>query len=264
MKFNSNKREKMDKQKESTKIRIGIKILFWSIFLAFFIYSFQTIMDFEGITNPRRQESFFRILIAFSNPNFSDGKANRDLAVLTLDTIQTAFLATTIGAIFSMSLTFLSARPSSFWGRGFNILLQVILSAVRAVHPLLITFPLIILFGIGPTAGVLALTIFSIAILSRNFSEYAQKHSSLTWSTLFKVHFLGLSFKHLPVNILIATILGFVGGGGIGFLLQQNINLLNYDDASAAILVFIVVIGSIDLLSRAVWHKIENNTKKTN
>jgi phosphonate transport system permease protein len=135
--------------------------------------------------------------------------------------------------------------------------LQPILSIVRSVHPLIITIPAIIVVGIGPTAGVLALTLFSTAALIGVFSEYTQQHTSLNWSLLFKAHFPSLAFKHLPINILIATILGFMGGGGIGFLLQQNLNLLNYGDASVAIVACIIVIGGIDLISRAIWRKIQ-------
>ena len=254
----------MDKQKDVTKIKNGIMILFWLIFLAFFIYSFQTIIDFEGITNPRRQESIIRVFTALSKPNFLEGETSRQVAEKMWETIQIAFLATTISAIIAIPFAFFSARPSSFWGHGFNILLQPVLSAVRAVHPLIISIPAIVFAGIGPTAGVLALTLFSTAVLIGNYSEYAQQHTSLNWGILFKVHFPGLAFKHLPVNILIATVLGFTGGGGIGFLLMQHLNLLYYGDASVAILACIIVIGSIDLLSRAVWRKIQSNTEFTN
>jgi phosphonate transport system permease protein len=248
----------MGKQKEGTNIKNGIKILFWLIFLAFFVYSFQTIMDFEGITNPRRQESLIRMLTALAKPNLFEGEASRQAVEQIWETVQIAFLATTISAIFAIPFTFFSARPSSFWGHGFNILLQPLLSAVRSVHPLIIAIPAIVFVGIGPTVGVLALTLFSTAVLIGIFSDYAQQHTFLNWSILFKVHFPGLAFRYFPVNILIATVLGFMGGGGIGFLLQQNINLLNYDDASVAILACIIVVGSFDLLSRAIWRKIQN------
>ena len=254
----------MDKLKENTKIRNGIKILFWLIFSAFFLYSFQNIIDFEEIKNSHRQESFIRVLTALSKPNFLEGETNREVAEKMWETVQIAFLATTVSAVPSIPFTFFSARPSSFWGRGFNILLQPILSAVRAVHPLIFTIPAITFAGIGPTAGVLALTLFSTAVLIGNFSEYAQQHTPLNWGILFKTHFPGLALKHLPINILIATVLGFMGGGGIGFRLQQDINLLNYGDASVAILACIIVIGSIDLLSRAIWRKIQINAEVTN
>lgn len=247
----------MDKQQGVARIRNTMMILCWFVFLAFFAYSFQAIIDFEAFSHPRRQESFVRILTALSKPNFFEGETSREVAAEMWETIQIGFLATTLSAIFAAPLTFFTARPSSFWGRVLNILLQPILSAIRAVHPLIITIPAIVLAGIGPTAGVLALTLFSTAVLIGNFTAYAQEHNSLSWLTLFKVHFPGLALKHLPVNILIATVLGFAGGGGIGFLLQMQINLLSYRDASVAILACIIAIGSLDLLARVVWHKIQ-------
>jgi len=49
-----------------------------------------------------------------------------------------------------------------------------------------------------------------------------------------------------------STIIGFAGGGGIGFLLQQNINLLQYRQASVQMLAIAVVVASLDYLSAAI------------
>jgi phosphonate transport system permease protein len=241
----------------------GIKILFWLAFGVFFVYSFQTIMDFEAVTNPRRHESLIRVLTALSKPNFFDGDISHNVAAKMWETVQIAFLATTLSAIFAIPFTLFSARPSSFLGRGFNILLQPVLSAVRAVHPLIAIFPIIILTSLGPTAGVLTITIFSTAVLIGIFSEYAQGNISLDWTTLCTIHFPGLALKHLPVNTLISSVLGFMGGGGIGFLLQQDLSLLSYPDASVSVLACIIVIGGMDLLSRAVWRKIQTTAQST-
>lgn len=173
------------------------------------------------------------------------------------ETIQIAFLATVMSAIFAIPFTFLCVRASSSWGYGFRFLLQPVLAAIRSIHPLIMVFPAVVLAGIGPTAGVLAITLFSTAILITDFSDYAQQHTSLNWHTLLKVHFPSLAFKRFPANVAIASIIGFLGGGGIGFLLQQWFSLLDYRDASVAILAIIFSIGSLDLLSRAVWLKIQ-------
>jgi phosphonate transport system permease protein len=194
-----------------------------------------------------------------SRPDFSNEKATRLVAVEMWETVQMAFLATTISAVTAIIFTFFSARPASAWGRGASNLLQIMLSVVRAVHPLLTTIPVIILVGIGPTAGVLALTLFSTATFIADYSEYTQQHASLSWPILLNVHFPALAFKHYHVNIVIATVLGFMGGGGIGFSLLQNINLLNYSDAGIAIFACIITIGSFDLLGRVVWYKIQRN-----
>lgn len=174
-----------------------------------------------------------------------------------IETVFLAFLATALSTIFAIPFTLLSTQASSGWGRGLNILLQPILAAVRAVHPLITVIFAVIISGIGPTAGVLALTLFSTAVLIDKFSEYARELPSVRWHSMLTTYFPGIAFRHFPTNLAIATVLGFVGGGGIGFLLQQDINLLNYRAASVSLLAITLTIGSLDLLSRAVWHKIQ-------
>ena len=111
--------------------------------------------------------------------------------------------------------------------------------------------------GLGAAAGTLALTLFSTAILFGKYSEYAGLYVNLGWPELLKIQFPGLAFRHLSTNMTIATVIGYIGGGGIGFILQQNINLLNFRAASVQILAIIIIIASLDLLSRVVWRKIQ-------
>jgi len=250
----------MDKQTQRmARVKNGGRILIWLGLLIFFIYSYQAIIDLEGIGHPGRQKAVNRILTALSKPNLFESETGQRTAGEMWETIQIAFLATSSSAIVAIPFTFFTARASSYWGRGLNILLQPILAAVRSVHPLITVTLAIVLAGLGPTAGVLALTLFSTAVLIGKFSEYAQQHTSLSWPALLKVHFPGLAFRHFPTNIVIATVLGFMGGGGIGFSLQQQINLLNYGDAGVSILAMIIAIGSLDLLSRTVWYKIQSS-----
>ncbi len=54
------------------------------------------------------------------------------------------------------------------------------------------------------------------------------------------------------INVRFSTIIGFAGGGGIGFLLQQNIRLLDYRSASAAMLAIAIVVSSMDYISSAI------------
>lgn len=247
----------------------GWKILIWVGLIFFFVYSYQTIIDLEDVINPRRQQTLIRMATELAQPNIFEyenepNKTIQDLSETSYlttekmwETVQIAFLATVTSAVFAIPFAFLSVRLSSPWGRGFNFLLQPLLAIVRSLHPLITVIPAIVLVGIGPTAGMLALTLFTTAVLISDFVEYAQQHTSLNWTILLKIHFPGLAFRRFPVNLVIATIIGFMGGGGIGFLLQQSFSLLNYRDASVAILAIIFSIGSLDLLSRAVWQKIQ-------
>jgi len=179
--------------------------------------------------------------------------------VKMLETIQIAFLATVIGALIAILFTFFSARPSSWWGHAVNFLLQPLFAMIRSLHPLITIFVVVALAGLGSNAGVLTITLFSTAVLFAKFTDYAEENNTIEWPTLLTVYFPGIAFKHIPSNIVIATIIGFMGGGGIGFLLQQNFSLLNYKDASVSLLAIIVTISSLDLLSRAVWRNIQRH-----
>ena len=61
--------------------------------------------------------------------------------------------------------------------------------------------------------------------------------------------FISYTMYRWDINVRMSTIIGFVGGGGIGFLLQQNINLLNYRAAAAQMLAIAVVVAAMDYIS---------------
>ncbi len=183
-----------------------------------------------------------------------------DNALATVDklweTIQMGFLATAFSAIFATIFSFFLFRTWSGKFRIINFLLQPIFAAIRSIHPIIISIMAVIIVGIGSMAGVLALTFFFTAMLTAKYIEAMQENSDLGMSTLLSVYFPVIAFKELPVIMTVATIIGFVGGGGIGFLLSQNINLLDYRAVSTQLIVIILVVGSLDLLSKYVWRKI--------
>ena len=68
--------------------------------------------------------------------------------------------------------------------------------------------------------------------------------------------FLALTFYRWDINVRMSTIIGFVGGGGIGFLLQQWINLLKYNQAGTALLAIALVVITLDIASAKIREKI--------
>jgi len=68
--------------------------------------------------------------------------------------------------------------------------------------------------------------------------------------------YISFTLYRWDINVRMSTIIGFVGGGGIGFLLQQNINLLNYRAASAQMLAIAIVVASMDYLSAKLREKV--------
>ena len=128
--------------------------------------------------------------------------------------------------------------------------------------------------GIGPFAGVLALTVHSIAALGKLYSEAiesidegpieavtatgANRMQVIMYAVVPQIvpQFLAFTIYRWDINVRMSTIIGFVGGGGIGFLLQQWINLLQYRNAAVAVWAIAIVVATLDYISAKVREKI--------
>jgi phosphonate transport system permease protein len=125
----------------------------------------------------------------------------------------------------------------------------------------------VIWVGIGPFAGTLALALHTVASLAKLYSEQVESISAgpieaiqATGATRLQTiiyavfpqiipPYISFTMYRWDINVRMSTIIGFAGGGGIGFLLQQNINLLNYRAASMQMLAIAVVVALMDYLS---------------
>lgn len=192
-------------------------------------------------------------------------------------TIALALMATTFGAVFAIPVSFFAARnlmqinPLSmavYYGmRGF-------LNILRSIEPLIMAIVFVVWVGLGPFAGVLALTMHSIAALGKLYSEAIESIESgpieaitATGASRLEVIWYAVLPQVLPpftaftvyrwdINVRMSTIIGFVGGGGIGFLLQQWIRLTDFQSAGAAIWAIAVVVAALDYGSRKLRERI--------
>ncbi len=187
-----------------------------------------------------------------------------------VETVFLALMATTFAVLIAVPMSFLGARnimSSHPTNTVIYYFVRTIFNGLRSVEPLIMAILFAVWVGIGPFAGVLALTVHSIAALGKLFSEQVEnidvgpvEAATATGATpmqvvLFAVvpqifsQFLALSFYRWDINVRMSTIIGFVGGGGIGFLLQQWINLLQYNQAGTALLAIAAVIITLDMVS---------------
>jgi phosphonate transport system permease protein len=120
---------------------------------------------------------------------------------------------------------------------------------------------------LGPFAGSLALGLHTVASLTKLYSEQVESISTgpveavrATGATRLQTIVFGvvpqivapyISFTmyRWDINVRMSTIIGFVGGGGIGFLLQQNVGKLDYRAAAAQMLAIAIVVASMDFIS---------------
>jgi phosphonate ABC transporter permease subunit PhnE len=176
-----------------------------------------------------------------------------------------------IGAVLGGASGFLVGTRSNFGiGSVMYTVTRTILNALRSIEPLIMGLVFVIWVGIGPFAGVLALALHSIASLGKLYSEQiesidagpiealqstgANRLQTIMYAVVPQIipPYIAFTMYRWDINVRMSTIIGFVGGGGIGFLLQQQINLLRYRDAGVAVLAIAIVVSILDYASAAI------------
>jgi phosphonate transport system permease protein len=188
-------------------------------------------------------------------------------------TIFMALLATTIGTVIAAPISFLAARNITRHGWLGTATYSVVrggLNITRSYDALVLATVFALWVGFGAFAGVLALSVVTVASLGKLFSEAVESIDpgplealAATGANAVQVvdravlpqvipDFVSFIIYHWDINVRISTILGFVGGGGIGYYLSQRINVLEYRKAGTAIWAIVVVVWAMDFLSAEV------------
>jgi len=159
---------------------------------------------------------------------------------------------------------------------GFAIytIARSILNILRSIEPLIMGIVFVVWVSLGPFAGIMALTLHSIAALGKLFSEQVEGISegpieavTATGANRLQViryavipqiipPYTAFTLYRWDINVRMSTIIGFVGGGGIGFVLSQNIQQLRYRQASVMMLAIAVVVSTLDYVSSKVRSRI--------
>jgi phosphonate ABC transporter permease subunit PhnE len=148
------------------------------------------------------------------------------------------------------------------------------LNATRSIEPLMMGFVFVIWVGLGPFAGIMALILHSVADLGKLFSEQVENinegpREAITatgansvqtimyavWPQIVP-HYIAYIFYRWDINVRLSTIIGFVGGGGIGFVLNRFLNQLLYRQASVMVIAIAVVVTVLDNISSRIRRRI--------
>ncbi|MEJ8561106.1 phosphonate ABC transporter, permease protein PhnE [Yoonia sp. GPGPB17] len=189
------------------------------------------------------------------------------------ETLAIAFLGTVLGAVIAFPLSFLGAKNINrftFWRqtarRGYDV--------IRAFETLILALIFIRAFGLGPLAGILAITVSEIGTFSKLFSEAIENTSERPidgvkasgGSRLQQIRFgimpqvnpviLSILLYNFESNVRSGTILGIVGAGGIGFLLSDRISAYRWGEAWSIIFLIIAMVYVIDWLSGLVRQRL--------
>lgn len=200
---------------------------------------------------------------------------------LLLETVEISLAATTMAIILALPLSVAAMRPHGeefsrkvagcpMWVMRWTIyyLSRSILALFRGVPELMWALLFVVAVGLGPFPGVLALTAHSIGILGK---LYAEIFESVDWRLVEMGRVTGaselqvLAFVRFPVtlpvflsytlfrwecNMRSATVLGFVGAGGIGTRLMISMKLYMYQEVTTLILAIFLLVIAVELIGQ--------------
>jgi len=175
-----------------------------------------------------------------------------------------------------LGLLSLLVKPKQPFGIGSVIytISRSILNILRSIEPLIMAIVFVVWVSLGPFAGIMALTLHSIAALGKLFSEQiegidegpveavtatgANRLQMIAFAVVPQVipPFTAFALYRWDINVRMSTIIGFVGGGGIGFVLSQNIQQLRYRQAAVMMLAIAVVVILLDYASSSIRRRI--------
>lgn len=190
---------------------------------------------------------------------------------MLFETLLIAYLATLIGAAIAFAASF--AAPSNMSPNPkVRFVVRRGLELLRTVPEIVFALLFVIAFGLGPMAGVLALMLHTTGALGKLFSEVVENIDMrpvegirasggnglqvIRFAVLPQVtaNFASYGLLRFEINVRGASVMGFVGAGGIGQELLTSIRQFYYSDVSAILLLIIVTIFAIDLFTQRVRH----------
>jgi len=190
-----------------------------------------------------------------------------------LETFDIALLGTCVAIILSLPLAVLAAEnvtPS----RPVYVAARAIIAVTRAVPDLVWALLFVTAVGLGPFPGVLALSVHSIGMLGRLFAESIEdidmgpvQALAITGANPVQIvtqaivpgllpGLIGISLFRLDENVRSSLVLGFVGAGGIGFLILTAMNLFQYRQVATLLILTYVLVMVVERASTSIRSRI--------
>ena len=246
-------------------------IIYILLGLAALIYCWNiTEISLKSLIDPG--PTFLQILKDFTSIDLSADVINL-VSKQIIITILQAMLATFLGAIVALPFSFLAAKNLTGKSRflaWIYYITRAVFNFLRSIEALLYAAIFVYWVGIGPFAGMLALTVTTFALIGKLFSEAIENIETgpieaitATGSNKLQMIFYAIIPQIVPsfvsyivyqwdINIRMATIIGFAGGGGIGLTLSTFFGSLQYHKAGTVVLFIVVVVALMDFASAKI------------
>lgn len=189
-----------------------------------------------------------------------------------LETLRMALVGTTLAALLSLPMSALAARNiAPAWLR---FPARVLLNVLRAVPSIVWALLMVAALGLGPVAGVVALTVYSMGYLTKFFYEAFESADAATlgalqelganrWQRLIhgvfpsaRATLAGSTIFMLEYNVRAASVLGLVGAGGLGYELKLHLDYGNLHNVGIALGILVTVTILLDAVSSKLRERI--------
>ena len=208
-----------------------------------------------------------RIFKALFNPNWAIFEEGLFAAI---ETIYMAFIATAVAIPIAFVLGFFAARNLMNGNKVSFFLynaLRAFLNISRSIEPLVWAIIFSVWVGIGPFSGMLALCIHSIASLTKQYSEQIESIDDgpieaitatgahpiqIVWFGVVPqivLPYLSYTIYRWDINVRMATVIGLVGGGGIGNLLMQYQGQARWNEVGMLVILIAAIVWTMDWAS---------------
>lgn len=189
------------------------------------------------------------------------------------ETLLMAYLGTLLGAIAAFILCFLASQNLT-QSKGVVFFTRRLMEFSRTVPELVFALIFVVAFSLGPFPGILALAIHTAGALGKLFAEVVENidmkpvdgvvatggnwFHKIRFAVLPQVasNFASYALLRFEINVRGASVLGFVGAGGIGQTLLEVIRKFYYADVSALLIMIIATVMVIDAVTERIRHKL--------
>ncbi|MCH8500936.1 MAG: phosphonate ABC transporter, permease protein PhnE [Aliidiomarina sp.] len=247
-------------------VRLGLVFLLLT-FLAGLQVSQVSMREFfsdSGLTGAQR------IFTALLTPNMS---IFEDALFAAIETVYMAFIATAFAIPVAFILAFFAARnlmKHSALSFAIYATVRFFMNLTRSIEPLVWAIIFSVWVGIGPFSGMLALFLHSVASLTKLYSEQIEAISDgpveamtatgahpiqVIWYGVVPqivLPYLSYTIYRWDINVRMATVIGLVGGGGIGTMLMQYQGLARWNEVGTLVIMIAAIVWIMDYASAKI------------
>ena len=268
MKLLGQKKIILPNNKEVVEPRSFMPIILVGILLVTYLSIDMTGFDIRILVN--RIDQFFFIIREMFPPRFA---YMARVWTPLFDTIKMSLLGTAIGAFFAVPAAIL-ASSNMIKSKIVVQFARIFLSLVRTLPTLVIALIATFIFGLGTLAGTVAISIFTFSYIGKQLYELIEtadmgafeameasgiKKLQSFWLAIFpqvRPVYIATALFCLEGNVRHAAILGWVGAGGIGLILNERIQFRDYEAVGMVLMALFITVAFIEILSHFIRRRL--------